>query len=917
MRSDTDVPLNGPRDDSGDTAGDTAADTAGGARGLARFVVPEFTRSLRGFASVQALGSRDHELVFGPLMTARRSAARVLAPDARAAAFDADRLTRSLADAIGAISRDRAGADEALQRALEARLEERAAPVFAALSVVAVRAATLRGAAPAAQGDAWEPWCDAVQALFNAVDLFWFAIADVAPSRGAVGRGASGGATLARGLVLAVAAAGAVAASSTVTHGQAGAPRVTLRVNGARPDSLLGAGFDVVGVEPGTVLVVANPRDRARLELGGLRTAEVPVSRAQILANAVAVTTVYRSFDDPVRGIRRWADSIVAANPRVSVDTIGLSHEGRPMLMLKVGAKGDSPQRPNALFMSTYHAREWAATETALRLVAWLAAPPGTDARRDSLVQSRDIYVMPVANPDGYQYSFSNDRLWRKTRSPQAGGAVGADMNRNHSARWGLDNQGSSSEPLSEIFRGPAPASEIEVRNIEAFHVAHPPIVAISYHTFSGLLLYPPGAVYGELSADLPAYRALAGTNLKSAVTDRVPGSNRTSYAPGPGWMLYTTNGEYTDFAATRHGAIAFTTELTSGYTGNSFYGFEFPDNEVLLERVFQDNLPFALDLLDAARAPAAVVSQSTGRSAPRLTVESVSPDIRVIVPAAAASAAKVSIGAALSYRVDSAGGGRFTRRLVSAAVSRPAAFSVTSGISVANFRVLLAGGAEPTDAGWTAQGFAADSIFARAGRFSWFGTNGTLRSPVVTVPTESDTVSLVYWTTHSGSGFTAEPSGVVEASTDGGTTWSTVLIQRGFAPLWYTDQATLGGVRGKSVAFRFTASALPWRLDEVAVVAHGAVTSGATVAANVIRPSENPVRSGTVGFSWPFGATGGEIAAFDFSGRRLWRSVVTNGVVPLWDVRAQGIGNGVYVVVATSGSRTSRLKLFIARTAP
>lgn len=907
--------------------GDSAGDSAGDARGAARFAVPEFTRSLRGFASMQALGSRDHDLIFGPLVAARRSAARVLAPEARAAAFDTNRLRSALADAISTIARDRAGSDDSLQRALEARLEERAEPVWDALGSLATCAATLRGAGPAAQGDAWKPWCEAVQTLFDAVDRFWFAIVDIAPARrGAGGSSGAGGAAgiargLVRGLVLTLAAAGGVAggfaASTQVADAQPVALRVTLRVSGARPDSLLAAGFDVVGTEPGMVLVVATPRDRARLDVGGLRTAEISVPRAQVRADAVAVTTVYRSFDDPVRGIRQWVDSIVAANPRVSVDTIGRSYEGRPMLMLKVGTKGDSPQRPNALFMATYHAREWAATETALRLVKWLAAPPGTDTRRDSLVQSRDIYVMLVANPDGYQYTFSNDRLWRKTRSPQAGGAVGTDMNRNHSVNWGLDNQGSSPEPLSEIFRGATPASEIEVRNIEAFHAAHPPVVAISYHTFSGLLLYPPGAVYGALPADLPAYRTLAGTNVKSAVIDRVPGSNRTSYAPGPGWMLYTTNGEYTDFASNRHGAIAFTPELTSGYTGSSFYGFEFPDNDVLLERVFQDNLPFALDLLDAARAPATFVSQSTGRSAPRLTVESVSPDIRVIVPAAEASAAKVAVGATLSYRVDSAAGGRFTRRLVSAPITRPGAFSVTSGNTSATFRVLIAGGAEPTDAGWTAQGFTSDSIFARAGRFSWFGTNGTLRSPVVTVPTESDTVSLVYWTTHSGSGFTADPSGTVEASTDGGTTWSTVLIQRGFAPLWYTDQATIGGVRNKSVAFRFTASGLPWRLDEVAIVAHGAVTSGATVAANVIRPSENPVRSGTVSFSWPFGTTGGEIAAFDFSGRRLWRTVVTDGVVPLWDVRAHGIGNGVYVVVAKSGSHTSRLRLFIARIAP
>ena len=110
---------------------------------------------------------------------------------------------------------------------------------------------------------------------------------------------------------------------------------------------------------------------------------ELPLRRSAVPGNAAITTNVYRSYDDPVRGIRAWIDSIVRVNPRVSVDTIGRSFEGRPMLMLKIGQKDDSPQRPNALFMATYHAREWAATEMALRLVAYLAAPPGTDARRD------------------------------------------------------------------------------------------------------------------------------------------------------------------------------------------------------------------------------------------------------------------------------------------------------------------------------------------------------------------------------------------------------------------------------------------------------------------------------------------------------------------------------------------------------
>ncbi len=146
-----------------------------------RFVLPEFTRSLRGFASVGALGTREHELIFGPLVAARRSAARVLAPEAKAAAFDADRLRRSLSDAIAAVATDRAGTDAALGRAYAARVEERAEPAFSALTQLAAAAASLRAAPPGTRADHWDNWCSAVQSVFAAVDVLLLAVDEVAP----------------------------------------------------------------------------------------------------------------------------------------------------------------------------------------------------------------------------------------------------------------------------------------------------------------------------------------------------------------------------------------------------------------------------------------------------------------------------------------------------------------------------------------------------------------------------------------------------------------------------------------------------------------------------------------------------------------------------------------------------------------
>jgi hypothetical protein len=868
--------------------------------------LPEFMRSLRGFASPRAVVSDDHARVFGPLLAARKAAARVETMEGQLAAFDGQRLGRTLHDTLNAISAERVRKEGGERRALAARLEELAAPAFAAIARVEREAAALRAEHDAGRMERWDAWVAAVQALFNGLDRFWIDFQAVQGSLPARRKGTRK--RLARALVAAT--LGAAATGSAL-----GAQHVTVRVSGVRPESLLARGFDVVGRETGAVLVVADPRERTRMEGLGWRGTTVSAPLRRQALQTVAATRVYRSYDDPVRGVRRFIDSLAQANPRVSVDTLGRSFENRPMLAVKIGPKGDSPARPNVLFMATYHAREWAATEMALRLILYLANPPAGNARLDSLLQSRDIWIMPVANPDGYEYTFTNDRLWRKTRSPQAGGAFGVDMNRNHRQRWGLDDFGSSPDPFSDIYRGPSPASEIEVRNIEAFHAAHPPVVSVSYHTYAGLLLFPPGAIYGERPADLPIYQTLAGTNLRSAVTDRLPGSARTFYSPSSAWMLYTTNGEYNDWTAAQYQTITFTPEMTSGYSSGAYYGFEFPDDEAQLQQLFEDNLPFALDAIESARDPFGWVSPTTLGHSDRLVLESISPDVRVTVPSSEAPTATIVAGAALGFRIDSIDGGRYTRRLVSTASNRPAALSVSAGGQTATFSVLAINGAERSETGWTATGFSLDSLFFVAGHYSWFSpAGGDLRSPVVQVPAGVDTVSLLFWTRYLGSGFDQTPYGLVLASTDGGTNFQPVLRLQGAAPTFYPDRVTLGGVRGKSLVFDFVPVGLPWNLDEIAIVAHNGVSVTTAAGAPRLRPSENPVRHSVVYFSWPFSAPDGSLQAYDFSGRLIWKAAVANSATTQWDLAAARLPNGVYVIIARSGAQSARVKLYVVR---
>jgi len=874
--------------------------------------LPELTRPLRALGAVRWLRDPDHARFFTPLLQARRSAARVQTVEGRVAAFQADRLRRALTDAVEQMATARHPRSAPERRALAAQVTDDGAAVWEALDAVEQRARVLLDGPESERSAAWADWVEALRKLFLAADAWWTAIVARREATGAKGRG------LRRWLAVLLAVALAPGALVAQQH-------LTYRVTGTTPTALVAQGFDVVSVESAAVLVVAGPEELARLRATGadaqLLAAPGTDRRRLMQAAAVAAApTVYRSFDDPRRGVRVWIDSLVAANSRVSVDTVGRSHEGRPILAVKIGARGDSPARANVLFVATHHAREWAATEMALRLIRRLAT--GTDARTDTLLALRDVWIVPVVNPDGYEYTFTTNRLWRKNRRPMTDGVVGVDLNRNHSANWGLDNTGSSPTPSSDIYRGPSPASEPEVSALQAFHALHPPVISISYHTFAGLLLFPPGSRYGVLAADLDAYRVLSGTGVAPAALDRLPGSSRTFYSPATAWMLYPTNGEYTDWASASYGAISINPELTSGWGPSGYYGFEFPDDEALLQQVFTDNLPFALDAIEMAGNPAAYRSPSTGLRMERWVLESGTAPLRVRGPSGVMSGASLTAaGQPVTTTVDSSSGGKYARRLVAqgSSAARPPTIVVSAGSERVTWTRLAAAGAESGDSAWTFTGFATDTTQKYLGRAAYRGGgNAEMRAPLIAVPTYTDTVSLTFWTRYTGDGFSQNPFGVVRASTDSGRTWTNVVRLAGGAMVWYPEDVRIGGVGGKRLMLSFLTGNLPWWVDEVAVFAHGvpgAAGGGGTTPR--LRPSANPVRGDRVTLEWPFAGREGRVSVYDLSGRLIWKADVTAGHDDVTWMLTPGLPNGAYLVLAESGEARTRLRLFVAREAP
>lgn len=136
------------------------------------YPLPEFTRSLRALAVASAPGS-DHDIVFAPLLEARRAAHRATSLDQQLAAFDAARLERGWRGAIATLAERRFPKSLPDRRALGAELELRARPLWTSLESLKAAAERTKLARREAKRDAWTAWVAELQLVFRAADAWW------------------------------------------------------------------------------------------------------------------------------------------------------------------------------------------------------------------------------------------------------------------------------------------------------------------------------------------------------------------------------------------------------------------------------------------------------------------------------------------------------------------------------------------------------------------------------------------------------------------------------------------------------------------------------------------------------------------------------------------------------------------------
>lgn len=267
-------------------------------------------------------------------------------------------------------------------------------------------------------------------------------------------------------------------------------------------------------------------------------------------------------------------DAMAIAYPglvTVKRQTGNLTDDGHPIYWLKISDNPDVDENePEILYTALHHAREPLSLSQMLYFMWHLLENYGKDQEITYLLDNTELYFMPCLNPDGYIYNeMTNPNgggMWRKNKRDNDEDGIfdeqrdGVDLNRNYGYQWAFNNEGSSSSPGSNVYRGPWEFSEPEVEAIKTFAFEHNFQFILNYHSYANCLLIPWGYV-DERNPDSTYYAGFAEALTKE-----------NHYKIGNTYQSlgYTANGTAIDWMYSETGAYTFTPEM--GFDSDGFW---------------------------------------------------------------------------------------------------------------------------------------------------------------------------------------------------------------------------------------------------------------------------------------------------------------------------------------------------------
>jgi len=176
------------------------------------------------------------------------------------------------------------------------------------------------------------------------------------------------------------------------------------------------------------------------------------------------------------------------SNPNLfKVESIGKTWEERDIIAVTITKDIAAHDKKPALFYTgTIHAREWIGIELSLSFAKYILEHIDYDPQLNAILDKTTLYMVPCANPDGFEYSRNHFAFWRKNRRKNPDGSYGVDLNRNFSIGFAPNKN-----YVSNVYSGPEPFSEPETRALKDFFTSHQNItIALDYHS-QGNVIFP------------------------------------------------------------------------------------------------------------------------------------------------------------------------------------------------------------------------------------------------------------------------------------------------------------------------------------------------------------------------------------------------------------------------------------------
>jgi carboxypeptidase T len=267
-------------------------------------------------------------------------------------------------------------------------------------------------------------------------------------------------------------------------------------------------------------------------------TSDYPVPVNFSLGSCGGFSTIQQCYTHLDNMATLFPDLITVKAPASTTTTIN----GQPIYFVKLSDNpNESEDEPQVLYTGMHHAREPIGMQHQLYYMYYLLENYTTSEEIRQLVDNTEMFFIPIINVDGYQYNINTNPngsgMWRKNRRNNGDGSFGIDVNRNYGFFWGYDDEGSSPYPDDDTYRGPSAFSEPETQIMKEFCESHDFKIALNYHSYSNLFLYPWGYTE-DISPD---------DNVFAEYSRRMTADNQYTYGAGS-TTIYPTNGGSDDW---------------------------------------------------------------------------------------------------------------------------------------------------------------------------------------------------------------------------------------------------------------------------------------------------------------------------------------------------------------------------------